>query len=211
MSSWKTTRDSCETQSTKQSTTKSVPCNSHRKALIEKTHPRTNNVTQEDVVQYFANGQHCFVACDDEVKRDAVVHTAKKVLSDRSLECIAGDSNANLEEFGISMVAASNGLVSSIGAPTATGRLSLSELLHETMLRFREREHQGFLVVNHVDGILALQHSFEIEAAFREIMQRYNDVAILWIGSSSAILDIGQSDRPFYLSFPIFWLNQPSD
>jgi hypothetical protein len=166
---------------------------------------RTSSV--DSVIEYFASGQHAFVASDDEALRSLVVHTAKEFLSNRPLECVAGDSSANLEEFGTSMVTASDGLVSSIGAPAVTGRLSLSELLHETILRFHERDRQGFLVVTHIDRILALQHSFEIEGAFREIMQRYNDVAILWVGSSSAILEISQSDRPFYLSFPIFWLN----
>jgi hypothetical protein len=160
----------------------------------------------DDALKYFALGQHAFVASDAEAQRNLVVREAKKALSGEPLECISGDSIANLEDFGKSIVAASSGLVSSIGACAAIGRLSLSEVLNETMFEFRERGRQGFLVVNHVDRILALQHSYEIEGAFREIMQRFSDVAVLWVGSNSAILDIGQSDRPFYLSHRIFWI-----
>ena len=162
--------------------------------------------TVGDAIEYFVSGQHAFVASDAEAQRNLVVREAKKVLSGKPLECISGDSIANLEDFGKSIVAASSGLISSIGARPAIGRLSLSELLSETMSKFRERGRQGFLVVNHVDRILALQHSYEIEGAFREIMQRFSDVAVLWIGSNSAILDIGQSDRPFNLSHRVFWI-----
>ena len=37
-------------------------------------------------------------------------------------------------------------------------------------------------------------------------MQFYDDVAILWLGSTKTVTAIGQYDRPFYLSHRIFWL-----
>jgi len=75
------------------------------------------------------------------------------------------------------------------------------------MKHFSEVERQGYLILNNIDSIISLQQTIEVEGPLRSIMQLRHDIAVVLCGSNK-IIDklVGDSHRPFYLSFRVFRL-----
>jgi hypothetical protein len=174
--------------------------------MMEKTHPQTNDATLEDVVQYFASGEHCFVACDDIVVLNQLATSISESLAKERIEVVDGRSVEDLKSFAEAIVECCDNLLNRVGCCFPRNPESLSECLVDTERCYLDKRQQGFLVINHIDCVIEMQKTFEIEGPFREIMQFYDDVAIAWLGSRDSIIAIHQSDRPFYLSHRIFWI-----
>lgn len=160
----------------------------------------------ESIIQYFTNGRHAFVACDDKAVLDRTVHTIEAILAQRPLAVIDASDATDLRSFAEEVVESCSALLQLIGSRLPSGSGSLAAYLGETERLFQKKSRQGFLVINHIDCVLELQKTIEIEAPFREVMQFHDDVAIIWLGTREAVIAMHQSDRPFYLSHRIFWL-----
>lgn len=159
-----------------------------------------------DLIRYFAAGQHAFIACNEAETRDRLVSSICTALDHQPLELIDGRNVQNLQSFATDVVESCARLLSAIGSRLLQRRLTLSAYLEDAERGFQSKHRQGYLIVNHIDRVIDQQRTFEIEGAFREVMQFYDDVAILWLGSNRTIQKISQDDRPFYMSFRIFWI-----
>ena len=164
------------------------------------------DVSATDVARYVASGQHAFIACDDSNSRNEIVATIRSTVLGHPLQYVDGNDFTKLGSFAVQISRSCEQLCLSIGSRMSYQGETLTTCLRETAQQFRSKNRQGFLIINNIDGIIALQNTFELEAPFREIMQFYEDLAIVWIGSNATILEMNDSNRPFYLSFRIFWL-----
>lgn len=160
----------------------------------------------DDICRYIVSGKHAFVGCDSSVRRDDLARKLALDLSDRPYQVIDASNCQSGQQFAVAFADACNALVGAIDTSLPPRRFSLSGMLAEVMQQFSQAERQGFLFINHIDSLIQSQHTFEIEGALRSVMQLHDDVTVVLCGSNEIIDLIGQSDRPFYLSFRIFRL-----
>lgn len=148
----------------------------------------------DSVVEYFAGGRHAFVACDNETVLDRIVRTLDTALAQKPIATIGAGKAADLKSFAEAVVGSCHQLLSHISSRLPKGSGSLAMHLRETERIFRANGCQGYIVINHVDRVIELQNTFEVEAHFREVMQFHDDVAIIWLGTREAIIAMHQSD-----------------
>lgn len=159
-----------------------------------------------EAIPYVVRGEHAFVAIDVPAERDRFVSDLCEALADYPVKVINALEAKNNQDFASQVVSACCELLASIDSELSVAPLTLHGYLEATMLQFREKDKKGYLIVNCIDAVIERQSMFEVEGAFRSAMQRYDDVAIVWLASQETIIAINQSDRPFYLSFRNFGL-----
>lgn len=160
-----------------------------------------------ELAQYFSTGRHAFAASDDATQLDLAMARVLESLGDAPNYVIDCRESNDLSEFAREVDKEGIGqLIADIGVERANLEGILTARLANAMDCFRDHGSQGYLILNHVDSMINLQNTFEMEGAFRGAMQFHDDIAVLWLGSKETIIDINQDDRPFYLSFRIFWL-----
>ena len=175
------------------------------------TEPETMKNTQDqsslrEAIGYVVSGQHAFVASDEPAELDLFVSDLRKALVDEPIQIVNALETSSNEQFANRVVSACLVLLASINSGLSSAPITLYSYLEQTMLRFGEKNKQGYLVVNHIDTVINRQSTFEVEGAFRSAMQLYDDVAVVWLASRETVLAISRSDRPFYLSFRKFGL-----
>lgn len=173
--------------------------------MISSNHKSVEQQLNE-IVEYIAHGEHAFVASDNKAVLDRVVAAIEvKIQQEPIVVLQAGDEN-DLRTFAEVVVNSCEKLLTLIASAPPPRSGSLAMHLGETERAFQKKGRQGYLVINHIDRIIELQNTFELEAPFREVMQFFNDVAIIWLGARDTIMAMHDPNRPFYLSHRVFWL-----
>ena len=162
--------------------------------------------TVKDVSDYYSSGYHAFIACDCDKTIDTVIESVQNAIQTAPLRVIDARKISSIEQF----VRVLRGAMLDLQSMLDESSLEFSNRLHKALSDlqslFREKSCQGFLIIHHIDKVIAAQGHYEIEAPFREVMQFHDDVAIMWHGTRETIVEIRQYERPFYLSHRVFWL-----
>lgn len=144
------------------------------------------------------------MACNDADIRDEIVSATRTEFDDKPLVVLDANSAGDLPTFAQAVADCCMRLLHNIWIDQQPIHRSLHAYLSHAETCFRSNEQQGYFVSNHIDTAFEGQNTFEIEGPFREVMRFYGDVAILWLGSTEAMIEIGRYDRPFYLSHRVF-------
>lgn len=162
---------------------------------------------QKELFDYYLSGNHAFVACDDKKRATIWVKELEDRILDNvsiTLDCTELSTSA---DFSQALTDHTNSLLKDLGEkPFVCTQYpgTCLQVLNDLLTRVHS---QGYLLLLNIDDVISGQTNFEIEASLREVMQFRSDVAVLIAGSKSTIVAMGQSDRPFYLSFRIFWFD----
>lgn len=165
------------------------------------------------LLAYVEGGDHAFISCDNRVRREQIVKKLQEYVSHDSVERIDCDGIASISEFSDQLASHLEKLVSTLGLRHRlryrfrNRQFGISKDLDEAMKSFRESERQGHLILNNIDAVIELQTGMEVEGPLRSIMQQKHDIAVVLSGTSRVIDKlVGDSHRPFYLSFRVFRL-----
>ena len=157
----------------------------------------------KSLCEYVREGNHAFVSCETAAARTHVLDRLQEHLAGIPVQHLAAETISSLEDFGRRYSTSCQDLVAQIGS-RITPRSSVSGWLQAAMVEFEEAGRQGALLISGFDNIVSLQRTFEVEGALRSVMQMSADVAVVIFATEKTLVKIGQDDRPFYLSFPIF-------
>ena len=160
---------------------------------------------------YVRSGNHAFLASDDAELLIKTVEKLQTTLIGQRSEVVDCVNIKSLSEFASAFGKQCERLVATLGFRarwqywSRHRRFGIANDLREAMNNFAAVEQQGYLTVNRIDGVIDMQKTMEIEGALRSVMQLQHDIAVVLCGSHDTINKIvGDSHRPFYLSFRVF-------
>ena len=160
---------------------------------------------------YVLDGNHAFLACDDSELLTRIAEKLKAALIQQPTEFVDCFGIESTSEFSsvfskrCGCLAKTLGITSFLRYRRRNRRLGIANDLRDAMDMFGSKGQQGYMVLNQFDGVVEMQKTMEIEGALRSVMQLRSDVAVVICASHSTINKlVGDSHRPFYLSFRVF-------
>lgn len=162
----------------------------------------------EKLTEYYLRGDHIFIASDEKSQVEDVLDELEHLLKDSVSISIDCAEISTPYEFAESLTHHTNAVLEAFGAQTVANEQRPGACLQVLNDLLADHKNQGYLLLSNVDDVISGQYSFEVEASLREVMQFRSDVAVLIAGTKATLIKMHQSDRPFYLSFRIFWLDE---
>jgi hypothetical protein len=164
------------------------------------------NKTHQNLLDYYLSGEHAFIACDDAGEMELILGEVRDGLIGRISTQLDCSGLSTFYDFSEALTCCTNEILEQLSVSTLSEIIRPGSSLQVLNEALSKRKSQGYLLIANFDEIVSTQDSFAVEASLREVMQFHSDLAVIIAGSRETIITIGQYDRPFYLSFRIFWL-----
>lgn len=160
---------------------------------------------------YVLNGHHAFLACDEEGLRHRVITEIQTALTGQISETVECGDIESLSHFSrvlgrrLERLVSRLGFRDSIAYRCRSREFGIAADLDKAMEFFGTAGRQGYLILNGVDRVVNMQRTIEVEGPLRSVMQLKSNIALVLSGSNGTIdMLVGDSRRPFYMSFRVF-------